>query len=353
MKNIAVIGCGMMGQKHILALRALGYPVKIVMGRDKEKTNKAASSLGILSSTTEFEDLISAGIEVVHVCTPPSNHYDIIKKALNAGMHVVTEKPFVQDVKEGEELVRLAKDKQLINAVGFNVRFHTACIKAEKLCKSQLGKVLLVNGSYMQEFHALPSLFSWRYQEGRSLATTEIGSHWVDLMRYLTGHEVVAVSATYGAFLPDRTVKDGMQYLKGSVEGTPFHTEIDNVALVTFRLADGALANMVLSEITPGRYNYLDITVTGSEGALWWNSEELNRFHVGKKNAPVEEHVLAFGGGFDDSIVNMLSEVYQDIENGWVSEQRRYADFADGLINAKICFAIYQSANNGSKWVEV
>lgn len=357
MQKIAIIGYGMMGASHMAALRALGYPVEMVMGRDLPRTKSFADANGILGYTTNFNDLIEAGIEVVHVCTPPMGHYDVVKKALESGMHVVCEKPFVFNKEEGEELVRLAAEKKLVNAIGFNVRFHGACINARELGRTgQLGDVLLVNGSYMQEFHALPSFYSWRYQKeaaGDFLATTEIGSHWIDIMRYLTGSEVVAVSATYGSFFPDRTLADGMQYPAGTVEGTPFHTDSDNVALVSFRLDNGALANMVLSEITQGRYNYLDITVTGTKSSFWWNSEDLNRLHVGKKNSRVEEEVLAFGDGFNASVTNMLREVYRDIEIGKPSENAKYAKFADGLANTMICDAIYRSAKNNSRWEEV
>ena len=347
----------MMGSCHVGALQALGYPVFMVMGRDIDRTKQFAAAHGIKHATTDFKDIVEAGVEVVHVCTPPVRHYPLVRRALEQGMHVICEKPFVFDETEGEELVRLALEKNVINAVGFNVRFHGACRDARTMVrKKELGQILLVNGSYMQEFHALPSFYSWRYETesaGKFLATTEIGSHWIDLMRYLTGEEVIAVSATYGHFFPDRTIKDGMQFPAGSVEGKPFHTDADNVALVAFRLGNGALASMTLSEITPGRYNYLDVTVTGSDRSFWWNSEDLNRLHIGRKNQCVEEKVFAFGDGFNDSVTNMLREVYRDIEQGRRSDDAAYATFADGLMNTKICNAIYESARNNAKWEEI
>ena len=221
----------------------------------------------------------------------------------------------------------------------------------EEVRGGKLGDVLLVNGSYMQEFHALPSFYSWRYEGEKFLATTEIGSHWIDLMRYITGREIEAVQAVYGSFFPERVIADGMQWRAGEREGKAFRSETDNVAIVTLRLSGGALASMVLSEITQGRYNYLELTVTGSEGTLWWNSEDLNRLKGGKKGEDVREKVYAFGDGFNDSVTNMLSEVYEDIERGGRNPGHRYATFADGVRNAEICNAIYRSAHNNSNWV--
>ena len=349
--KIAIIGYGMMGQRHAQALKALGYDVSVLMGRDRERTERAAREMGIGESCTDFGYLQERGIDVIHVCTPPSGHYGVIKKALESGMHVISEKPFVFSEEEGKELAGLAEGKGLVNAVGFNCRYHAACTEAmEEVRGGKLGEVLLVNGSYMQEFHALPSFYSWRYEGEKFLATTEIGSHWIDLMRYITGREIEAVQAVYGSFFPERVIADGMQWRAGEREGKAFRSETDNVAIVTLRLSGGALASMVLSEITQGRYNYLELTVTGSEGTLWWNSEDLNRLKGGKKGEDVREKVYAFGDGFNDSVTNMLSEVYEDIERGGRNPGHRYATFADGVRNAEICNAIYRSAHNNSSW---
>ena len=357
MKKIAVVGLGMMGINHIKALRGLGYSPYYVIDSDAAKAKKIAFEYGIPNWSSDLDTALEQGLDVVHICTPPLSHYESVKKALEKGVHVICEKPFVFDEKQAEELASLAKEKNLVNAIDFNVRYHQACAQAHEMA-SEFGSILLVHGSYCQEFHALPSVFSWRYdkeQAGKFLATTEIGSHWIDTLRFITGLEVKAVSASYGCFMADRVVVDGLQYEKGSEpkEGKDFYSDFDNTALVSFRLSNGALANMVLSEITPGRSNYLEINITGSKKAFWWNTEDLNRYHIGIKGQPVQEHVLAFGDGFNASIGNMLSDVYKDIESGQMSKSHLYASFEDGLINTKICNAIYRSAHNDSVWEEI
>lgn len=355
--NVAVVGYGMMGQSHINAIKALGHSVKVVMGRDAERTKQFASNNDIPGSCVSFDELTGYNIDVLHICTPPVNHYELVKQAFAHRMHVICEKPFVLDDKEGEELVQLAVRNGLIGAVGFNVRFHEACRHAKAMIDGgRIGDVLLVHGSYLQEFHALPSFYSWRYQKeyaGRMLATTEIGSHWIDLMRYLTGKEIIAVSASFGRFFPERILADGMMYpldVSDDSKKNRIHVDSDNIALLSFRLSDATLANVVLSEITPGRYNYLDMTITGTSGALWWNSEELNRLHIGNKAQPIQTEVLAFADGFNASVQHMLAAIYRDIEQGKMSPRPIYATFADGLVNTKICNAIYRSAHGDSQW---
>ena len=355
--DIAVIGYGMMGSSHVQSLRSLGYTVKVIIGRNGKKLKNFAKENGIKNWCTSLDEALEMGIDVLHICTPPVNHYDLIKKASENNIHVVCEKPFVLDDKQAEELVALAKEKGIVNALGFNVRFHEACINAKNLIKAdKLGNICLLNGSYEQEFHALPSFYSWRYdpkQAGKMLATTEIGSHWIDLMSFLCGKKIEAVSASFGKFNPKRKLIDGKMYPQSTPEGKEIDIDTDDVAIVTFRLENGGLANVVLSEVTPGRYNYLDMRVTGDAGALWWNSEEINHLSITKKGEQRISQVLAFTGGFSASVTNMLREIYQDIEKGEPSKDVNYATFEDGLINTKVCNAIYASANDDSKWEKI
>jgi len=350
MKKIAVIGCGLMGSRHIQALRALGYDASAVMGRDSEKTKKFALDNGIGEWATEFSKLEQMGIGTAHVCTPPASHFDIVKEALEAGMNVVCEKPLGLDAQQCRMLSDLAREKKAVNAVGFNTRFHAAVQKArEMILGGDIGDVLLVNGSYMQEFHALPAQLSWRYKE-KCLALTEIGSHWIDAMRFVTGCEVDEASATFGRFFPDRTVKDGIQYPLGTVEGKPFHADSENAVIASMKLNGGGLASMVLSEITCGKSNRMELCITGTKGALWWNTDELGTLHSATKGRTQE---IRFDGDFDSSFVNMFREIYADIESGGPEERHMYASFDDGLRNCEVCEAMQESEKNQSKWESV
>lgn len=358
--NIAIIGCGTMAETHLIALRSLGFKVNVVVGRNEERTEGFANKYMIPNWSIDIKDALdNYEIDSVHVCTPPVSHYKTIKMALEYKKHVICEKPFVLDESEAQYLVDLAKKQNVLNAVGYNVRFHEAIRNAHATISSgKLGNLSLISGSYKQEFHALPAPYSWRYdknQAGLMLATTEIGSHWIDLMEFLTSKKVEAVSATFGNSNPKREIEDGMMYplTEGSSRET-VDVDIDDTAIISFKLEGGTLACAVLSEIAAGRTNYLNIEINGSDGSFWWNSELLNQSHfaIGKSSG-VNSKVLAFAGGFNESVVSMLSQIYLDIKNERQSDDSCYATFEDGLTNIKICNAIYKSAHSDSQWVSV
>lgn len=350
--RIGVIGHGMMGERHIGILRGLGLSVDAVMGRDYDRVATFAHNNNIAFATTKMEDFISRGIDVIHVCTPPENHYEVVKMALEADMSVICEKPFVIDPCQGEELIKLSK--KTITGVAFNNRFHSAIERAKKrIGEHEIGEPLIIHGSYLQEFHALPSSFSWRYiskEGGPMLATSEIGSHWIDLLRYITGVEIKEVSASFGKFFNQRKLDDGKMYPLSHEGGDKITVDSDNAAIVTFRLSNGGLANAVFSELTPGRPNYIEINVTGSSGALWWNSEQFTDLVIGKKFSPRITDVSGYATDTSLASRKMIQEFYRDVSQKKRSEDSHYATFEDGLANAKICQAIYRSANNNSKW---
>lgn len=356
--NIAIVGNGMMAEIHVKSLRSLGYKVVVVIGRNVENTKAFCKKYNIPNWSLDLEEALdNFKLDCVHICTPPINHYETIKIALNHKLNVICEKPFILDEEEAEELVQLAKKQGVINAVGFNVRFHEAIGNAkDRIEKGNLGKIFLVNGSYKQEFHVLPVNTSWRYdkkQAGVMLATTEIGSHWIDLLQFLSDKRVESVSATFGNLNPKRKVSDGVMFpVNEDVSGNVIDVDVDDTAIITFKLEDGILANVVLSEIASGRSNYLNIEINGSEGSFWWDSENLNHSSYAKgKGNSVNSEILAFTGGFSDSVINMLSDIYRVIEKKGPQEDANFASFKDGLDNIKICNAIYKSAHNDSQWI--
>lgn len=246
-------------------------------GNDTRQAEAFAKTWGIEEYTDNFDRVLDKDITTVHICTPPTLHYEMVKKVILAGKHVICEKPFCLKASEARELLELSKEKGTITAVNFNVRYHEACHRfRQKVLSPEFGNVYLIHGTYQQEFHVLPAEYMWRYQEslaGPMRATTEIGSHWIDLVRFLTGLEVNEVSATYGKFCPDRYVKDGMMYEK-NVEGSEkIHVESDDAVIATLKFNNGALGCLLLSEITQGKSNYVSVEISGSSQSARWDSE--------------------------------------------------------------------------------
>lgn len=225
----------------------------------------------------------------------------MVKQLLEAGKHVVCEKPLCLSAAEARDLMDLGAKKHLLTAVNFNVRYHEACQRAKTLISSEeFGAPCLISGSYKQEFHVLPNAYMWRYIPslgGDMRAVTEIGSHWIDLVRYWTGLEITAVSAAFGKFSPDRFLKDGTMYPTRQEGSEPIRVDSEDAAAVTLRFSNGALGSLLLSEVSHGRNNAVQLEVSSARKSVWWCSEDPYRLYQSSKFAGVQAQTNAFGGG--------------------------------------------------------
>lgn len=353
MPNAAIWGSGFIAATHVEALRSAGINILAVVSRSLEGSRAFAESHGIPRFGTEPDILLSEDIHCVHVCTPPNLHYDMVKLLLENGKHVICEKPLCFENAQAKELAALAEEKGLVCAVNFNVRYHDACLRARELVTGhELGRPLLIHGSYLQEFGALPAWADWRYNEklaGKMHAVTEIGSHWLDLAGHISGRRVTAVSANFGCFYPTRWMENGTMYAEEAPGREAFAVSSEDAATLNLRFEDGAIGAVTLSEISHGRYNHLSLEITGEKGSLWWNSEAGSLLHTGKKGGELRQQVFAFGNGFTDTFRRLTAEVYRAIEGGSGS----YPTFSDGRDSVILCNAVYESAVNNGAWVEV
>lgn len=351
--KVAIVGTGLIANTHVQALQALGQEVVVAVNRSVERGQAFAQQWNIPGCSTDFSDALIDEVEVVHICTPPALHYDMIKAALLAGKHVVCEKPMCIEPNRAKELTELAQKKGLIGAVVFNVRFHEASQHAkDKLADPAFGTIRLIHGSYLQEFHALPDLYSWRYQPdlaGPMRTLTEIGSHWIDLVRYWTDLEVEAVSAQFAALDPERKLREGMMHRGG--EGEPLKVPSEDVATLSLRFSNGAIGHVVLSEVSHGRSNRLQLEITGTQQSLWWCNEEPYQLQLGEKFQGYQTLTFPFGDGFGQTFQACFAAIYADIGKGETSPDHPYATFEDGYRNAAVCMAGYRSAQEEGKWV--
>lgn len=139
----------------------------------------------------------------------------------------------------------------------------------------------------------------------------------------------------------------------GAVQGEKIHIGTEDAAAVTLRYKGGALGNVLLSEISPGRGNRLTMEITCQYGNLWWNEEDNNLLHTARKGEGVHTQVFAFGNGFDDTFTTLLKEVYAAVRAGAPDKTPRYPTFREGARIAAACSAIYASAKNDSRWTSV
>jgi predicted dehydrogenase len=352
----AIVGTGFAAEIHARALRELGFEVAAVVGSNLSRTSAFAEKWKIERHGVDFEIALQEGIDCVHICTPPALHYVMAKRAMESGKHVICEKPLCLDTAEAEKLLALSKEKGLVAAVNFNVRFHGKCHEARKLvAASEFGGVCLIHGAYLQEFHALPDRYSWRYKPelaGHMRAVTEIGSHWIDLARYLTGLEVTEVSADFGAFTRQRYLSGDEMYSEYREGSERITVNSEDAAAILLKFDSGAIGNVILSEVSHGRGNRLEIEVTGRNESVWWDSESPCELNRSRKSGGVLTSSDAFCGGFVDTFKECFREVYTDIERGRPSVKASYPTFEDGYRNTAVCSAIYESAVKG-RWTKV
>jgi predicted dehydrogenase len=374
----AVVGTGFIGVVHVDALRRLGVEVVGVVGSSPERAREKARTVPLPEPYDSFAAMLAdPRVDVVHIASPNYLHAEQAHAALEAGKHVVCEKPLANTADETGELLASARASGLVHATNFNQRFWPQIQEARaRVADGAIGQVRLVSGGYLQDWLLHPTDWNWRLdpaQGGALRAVGDIGSHWIDLVSFLTGLPVRAVLADLATFVAVRHQPTGPVETFGrggpAGESTDRAMESEDAAGVLLRLADGALAVCVLSQVSAGRKNLLNIEVDGSHGALAWVAERNEELWLGHRGKPNElllrdpsigspgaaTHTLMPAGhaeGFADTFRELYRAVYADVAAGRPSDEPGYPTFADGHEQAVIGEAVARSARDG-RWVEI
>ncbi|MDR3051702.1 MAG: Gfo/Idh/MocA family oxidoreductase [Oscillospiraceae bacterium] len=356
--SAAIWGTGSIAATHARVLNEMGVEIRLAVDIQQEAVQRFAGQFHIAKASVNAEEIFDSGVDCVHLCTPPNFHYQMLSQLLDAGFHVLCEKPLCFEGERAKELVTRARQGGRICAIDFNIRFHQAVQEARRLIEEKgFGPVRLVHGSYLQEYNAFPAPLDWRYDPalaGRMRAMTEIGSHWVDLAQFLTGQRITAVSAVFSNFAPRRSLRDGLMVPEEGAEGgETVEIASEDAALLHFRLESGAVASCVLCEASPGRTNRLSIEVTGEWRNLWWDSEENNALRIGAKGQGFNTRLYPFGGGFADTQRGLFEAFYEDVAQGQSGENPLYPTLEDGMRNVLICNAALESALGEGRWIEI
>jgi len=377
--KVGVFGTGFIGPAHIEALRRLpNVEVVALCEVNQELAEAKAAQLGIARAYT-FEELLKQDdIQAVHVCTPNFLHYNQSKAALLAGKHVICEKPLAKDLHEAEELVRLAAETGLVNAVHFNLRYYPLARQMKVMReKGELGEVYSIIGSYLQDWLFYETDYNWRLEpdkSGDSRAIADIGSHLMDILEYITGLKTVAVMADFNTIHKSRKkplkpveTYSGKMLQPEDYADVPINTE--DHANVLLRFDNGNRGVITVSQVSAGRKNQLKLEIAGSKKTFAWNSEAPNELWIGNRDGYNEvlmrdpslfhaeaRSVISFPGGhnegFPDTSKQMFKEVYAAIEAGKQPENPTYPTFADGYRELLICEKILES-NRKQGWVEI
>jgi predicted dehydrogenase len=373
-----VVGIGFIGVAHVEALRRLGIDVVGVVGSTPERARAKAESTGLPPVYESVEALVeNPEIDVVHIASPNHAHADQARLVLDAGKHVVCEKPLALDSADTADLVARASDSNLVNAVCFNIRFYPANHQAMAMVASgAVGEPRLITGSYHQDWLLLETDWNWRLQSeegGQLRAVADIGSHWLDLTSFITGRKVVEVMADLHTLVPVRRHPPGpVETFSTATAGDDLVEEemtSDDAAGILLRYENGARGAVTISQVSAGQKNSLRYEVAGSDSALSWHSaqpEDLFIGHRGRPNevlsrdpalyAPEAAALIAYPGGhvegFPDTFRALFSRVYQDVAAGGPAEAPAYPTFADGHDVMLVTEAVARS-HQDEKWTAV
>ena len=341
--GVGVAGTGFIGPAHIEALRRNGIQVLGLVGSSPEKAGEKASELGIPRSYGSLDEMLAdPDIHVVHLATPNYLHYPHAKAALLAGKHVVCEKPLAMSTTESAELVELAAEKELVNAVNFNIRMYPLVQQARSMVQNDdLGDLFILQGSYLQDWLLLPTDWNWRLEPdlgGTLRAVGDIGSHWLDLLTFITGLRVEEVFTDFRTFHPVRKKPTRpLETYTGKMLTPEDYVEqeinTEDYATVLLHYENGVRGVLTVSQVSSGRKNRLFYEISGSKSSLSWNSESPNELWIGHRTEPnqillkdpsllspeAQETVSYPGGhneGFPDTFKQLYAKVYNYIFSG-------------------------------------
>jgi predicted dehydrogenase len=375
----AVVGTGFIGMVHVEALRRLGVEVTGIVGSSPERVREKARTHPLPEPYESYDALLAdPRVDVVHITSPNDLHHPQAKAALAAGKHVVCEKPLGLDSAQTGELLRLARASGLVHAVNFNIRFYAQCREArERVAAGSLGDVRLVTGSYLQDWLMRDTDWNWRleHERGGALrAVADIGSHWIDLMTYITGRRVASVMADLTTFIPLRRqpvgpVETFSTDAAAASETVPREIHTEDTASVLLRFAGGARGAVTVSQLSAGRKNALSFEIDGSRSALAWMGERPDELWIGHRDepnqlllrdpallTPAAAAVASVPGGHAEGFENTFRElyraVYRAVAAGGPPDEPDYPTFADGHDEALIGEAIAASARDG-RWTDV
>jgi len=373
----AVIGSGFIGTVHIEALRRMGVQVHGLLGSTAERGAASAERIGLPTAYASLDELLAdERVEVVHVTSPNHLHHPQVRRILAAGRHVVCEKPLAMTSEESGELVRLAGESGRVNAVNFNIRFYPLNQHVHELIAGGgVGDVRLVSGHYFQDWLLLETDWNWRLVPdlGGSLrAVGDIGSHWLDLVAFMTGLRITEVMADLATFIPVRREPTGpVETFSTERTAETVEREIgtEDIATILLRFENGARGTVAISQLSAGRKNSLEYEIDGSSAALSWDSEQPDQLWIGHRDGPNEilirnpalmgamgrEAAFLPGGhveGFADTFRALFSAVYADVGNGQPSEQPVYPTFAEGHDEMLVGDAVARSSAEG-RWIVV
>ena len=375
----AVFGTGFVGRVHLEAICRLGHVQVYAIGEaDKEKALRLGEEFRVESTETDWQALLeNPEFDVVHVCTPNVYHFPMAKAALEAGKHVICEKPLATSAAQAQELVDLATKKNLAHATFHNLRFYPMVQQIRRMREAgELGEILVLQGTYSQDWLLYDTDWNWRIDSksnGPSRCMADIGSHWCDMAEHVTGLRIKELCADLQTFHPTRKRPKGpIETFAGKTlrpedyEEMPIDTE--DFGAVLFRMGEGRTRGcFTASQVNSGRKNSLRMEIYGSKASVIWDQERPDELWIGNRNEPnrviIKDPSLLLpaaksyadlpGGhseGYDDTFKQLMRRFYRTV--GDRKAPVEYPTFVDGLRQLMVLEKVMESSKTRA-WVEV
>lgn len=295
---MGLVGPGFVAPHHIDAVRRLGnVEVVGIAGSSLEKTQRKAAQLGVAKAYGSYQELIAdPAVHVIHNTTPNHLHYPVNMAAIEAGKHIISDKPLAISVAECRELTAAAEKAGVVAAVTFNHRGYALVQQMRGMIAGKaIGNLSYIHGHYLQDWMTSDRVYSWRMDPakgGPSSALADIGSHWCDLAQHVVGAEITEVLADLTTVVKTRYATgesaEAFAATDANAQLKPFPMQQEDVATVILRFANGTRGVMTAGQVLAGHKNDLHLEVNGRSGSLGWHSQRANELWIGRHDRPNE-----------------------------------------------------------------
>jgi predicted dehydrogenase len=288
-----IIGSGFVGVAHAEALRRLGF-VDVIAMADNCNSEEKAAIMHIPNHYCDYRVMIDEmKLDVVHICTPNNTHKEMALYAFENGVHVVCEKPLCCTLDDAHIMYEAAEKSGLVHAVNFNNRFYPMTREMKQMVrKNDLGEIFTIHGGYIQDWLLYDTDYNWRLhssESGKTRVAADLGSHWMDLVQFITGLEIVEVFAEFKTAYttrkkPSKPVEAFSKETFKPEDYQSFLIDTEDAAVVLLRFNNGAIGSMIVSQIFAGKKNKLNVLIAGSKKSLEWDLDNLENIIIGSKD---------------------------------------------------------------------
>jgi len=300
--GVAIVGAGMIGEVHRRAAILAGAVVRGVSASSPERATEVASAWDVARAYRDIEEVVAdPQVQVVHVCTPNHLHRAMAQAALAAGKHVICEKPLATTLEDAEALAALAASTGLTATVPFVYRYHPVVREARaRIAHGELGPLRLIHGSYLQDWLMDPASNNWRVDPklgGASRVFADIGSHWCDLVEWVSSERFAEVSAAFETVIAERGAATRKSFASATTDGAMHAVSSEDVAAAMFKTGSGTLASLTVSQVSAGRRNRLWFEIDGAKASVAFDQEDSERLWIGLPDQREEIFVRGPGAG--------------------------------------------------------